>query len=66
MSALLRSWSCILKPPELPMPRIGGGGSAMMKASWMLCRLPNSAPMIWSARLAGFQPVLERLEAARR
>ena len=49
MSALLRSWSCILKPPELPMPRTGGGGTAMMKASWMACIEPNSVPMIWSA-----------------
>ena len=63
MSALLRSWSCILKPPALPMPRTGGGGRAMMKASWMLCRLPNSVPMIWSARLAGLEPLLERVEA---
>ena len=49
------SW--ILKPPELPMPRTGGGGMAMMKASWMLCRLPNSWPMI----LPGSSPALSRL-----
>ena len=62
MSALLRSWSCILKPPALPMPRIGGGGSAMMKASWMLCRLPNRVADDLARRLAGLQPLVERLE----
>ena len=44
------------------MPRMGGGGSAMMKASWMLCRLPNSLPMILSDVLAVLEPFLEALE----
>ena len=30
-----RSWTIILKPPALPMPRTGGGGMTMMKASWI-------------------------------
>ena len=46
-----------MKPPELPMPGTGGGGSAMMKASSMLCRLPNSWPMI----LPADSPALSRL-----
>lgn len=28
------------------MPRTDGGGTAMMKASWMLCIAPKSWPMI--------------------
>ncbi len=41
MLASTRSCSCILKPPALPMPRTGGGGMAMMKASSIDCRRPN-------------------------
>ena len=35
MSELWRLCTCILKPPPLPRPRTGGGGIAMMRASWM-------------------------------
>ena len=35
MSALWRLSTCILKPPPLPRPRTGGGGMAMIVASWI-------------------------------
>ena len=62
MSALLRSCSCILKPPALPMPRTGGGGRAMMKASWIACRRAEQRADDLVGGLAGREPLLERLE----
>jgi hypothetical protein len=35
----LRSSTCILKPPALPMPRTAGGGTTIMDASCRLCRM---------------------------
>ena len=38
-----RSSTCSLKPPALPIPGTGGGGTAMMKASCTAWSRPNSA-----------------------
>ena len=45
-----------MKPPALPIPRTGGGGTTMMKASLIACRRPNRLPM---TALAG-RPALVR------
>ena len=55
-SALSRSCNCSLKPPAVPRPRTGGGGSAMMKASsmtdrfWIMLRMTTSTVSPWAAR----------------
>ena len=54
------SWTIILKPPELPMPRTGGGGIVMMKASLMLLSRSLSSPLEMVGGQALLRPLLER------
>ena len=52
-----------MKPPALPMPRTGGGGTTMMKASWIACRRPNRLADDGARRQARLGALLERLAA---